>query len=173
MKCFAALIGVAVANYDFYGFEAPVQTEDTSIGYVPALPLENKEFVQALLSDPVSKAVVDGLSWSERGALDEAINTITKLGQRAPREARAIADQNWPVRKNMLNALRKQAEREVDRWCRPLGTYFCERKFKDTALDYIDRLFCAVYNKEAREETCLPEARMDYNRAKLTRIPPY
>eukprot|EP01053_Blabericola_migrator_P004104 Blabericola_migrator_1__4103@NODE_224_length_11141_cov_42_071880_g190_i0_p8_GENE_NODE_224_length_11141_cov_42_071880_g190_i0NODE_224_length_11141_cov_42_071880_g190_i0_p8_ORF_typecomplete_len203_score35_39Peptidase_Mx/PF15887_5/0_098_NODE_224_length_11141_cov_42_071880_g190_i034924100 len=147
--------------------------DDSSIGYVPALALDNKEFVHALLSDPVSKAIADGLGWSERGHLDEAIQSVTKLGVRAAREAVNIAEYNWPVRKNLLNHLRHEAIYVTQRWCRPQESFFCQRKFKDTALDYVNRMYCANFPKEARDETCLPEARIDFNRAKLTRMPPY
>eukprot|EP01054_Gregarina_sp_Poly1_P000417 Gregarina_sp_Poly_1__416@NODE_10_length_23460_cov_121_463087_g8_i1_p15_GENE_NODE_10_length_23460_cov_121_463087_g8_i1NODE_10_length_23460_cov_121_463087_g8_i1_p15_ORF_typecomplete_len175_score27_33SPG48/PF14764_6/0_016_NODE_10_length_23460_cov_121_463087_g8_i140404564 len=174
MKCSIALIALGIANaYELSAMEAPSAPEDNSLRYTPAIAIDDKEFLHAVLLDPVAQSVADTLSSSERGHLDEAFQLITKLGTRAAREAANVAQQNWPIRKNVLNFLRDEAHHIAHDWCRPVNSWFCTRKFLDEALTFIDTKFCSIYNKEMRDETCLPEARFDYNRARLSRMPPY
>lgn len=146
--------------------------EGSSLSYLPAVPMNDMAFANEVLRDPIVQSLLSRLPPDERGNMDEAIERITRLGTRAQREADAVSQEDWPVRKNVLNYLRDTVVLYTREWCRPKHSWFCNQKFLDEALTFIDTRFCSSYTKEMRRETCLPEARYDYNRAHLTRTPP-
>lgn len=148
---------------------AAIVSGENDLAYWPNPDDVDKGFAWQVLKEDAAQKVVAALSASDRGRLDEAFTQISRLAMLATREAQIVSNQDAAVRRNLFNHIRDTVVLITREWCEPRLSWFCNRHFMDSALVYVDNAFCSSYKKEMRDQTCLPEARFDYNRAKLAR----